>query len=248
MFPVLFQVGNFAFYSYGILLSLAFLIGTGAVITKGKREGINPEGLLDLIIVIFISASAGSRIAYVLLWQKERFLQNPLILLDFRSGGLAFHGGFLAAIILGVAYTKYSRLPTGKLADIIAPYVALGYAITRVGCLLNGCCFGKIAHIPWALPVSSIDNFLRHPTQLYGVIGGLIIFLILKALEKKGPLFPGFLMVSLVGLYSIYRFILEFFREEVQFYFFTAGQIVSIILFMLALLFYLWAVRRQEAE
>ncbi len=246
MFPVLFQIGSFTIYAYGFMLAVAFMVGTWLYLARMEKEGMRDQSYFNLVIVIFVSSIVGARVSYVLLWEWQDVLLNPWLLLDLRRGGLAFHGGFLGALGSGLLYAGRRRLPLGKLADIIAPYVILGYAITRIGCFLNACCYGMETDVFWAFPASHGDNLLRHPTQLYGVAGGIIIFFLLKILEKKKK-FPGFVMVSLVGLYSIQRFIIDFFRDDPRLYFLTGGQIVSLILFSLSLLFiYFWS-RRVES-
>ncbi len=236
MFPVLFQIGSFKIYSYGFMLAVAFMVGVWLYLARMEKEGMKEQSYFNLVIIIFISAIVGARISYVLLWDWQGVLLNPWLLLDLRQGGLTFHGGFLGALGAGLLYSWYCRLPLGKLTDIIAPYIILGYAITRIGCFLNGCCYGMETDVFWALPSSHGDTLLRHPTQLYGVAGGMIIFFLLKIIEKRKK-FPGFVMASLVSLYSIQRFIIDFFRDDPRLYFLTGGQIISLILLSLSLLF-----------
>ncbi len=229
MHPVLFTWGSLTIYSYGMLLALAFLVGILTLLHKGKKRGIDHEKLLNLVIVILVAALVGSRAAYILLWDLQNFLREPPLFFDVERGGLSFHGGFLLAAAAGILYSRSSGLPVGTLADISAPLVALGYAVSRVGCLLNGCCAGRVVHVSWSLLTSQGYTFFQHPTQLYGVAAGLAIYAILT---KQKSRFPGHLMLSLVALYSTYRFIVDFFREEARVIFdvFTLGQITSIIL------------------
>ena len=114
------------------------------------------------------------------------------------------------------------------MADLLAPYLALGYALGRVGCFLNGCCYGKEATVPWALPINMADTVLRHPAQLYAAFGGLIIFTILKLLRPKRP-FVGFIMIALFAFYGILRFIVEYFRQvEVVWLGLSTAQLFSL--------------------
>jgi phosphatidylglycerol:prolipoprotein diacylglycerol transferase len=135
-------------------------------------------------------------------------------------------GGFLA----GYLFVKHKQILPWKLADIVAPYIALGYAIVRIGCFLNGCCYGKVSAVPWALHCAAGDFSLRHPTQLYSMIGSLLLFLILWKFRNHKQ-FAGFLFLLYIGLYSIMRFIVEIFRESpMVFPWLSLAQLVCIIL------------------
>ena len=238
MYPLLFNVGPIPIYGYGVMLALAFGLGALALVRQGREAGLAEEKVLNLIIIIFFSAMLGSRLVYILVWEVRDIVRDPLLALDFRGGGLSFHGGFFFAVLAGGGYVLFSRLPLGKVADMTAPYIALGYGLTRIGCFLKGCCYGRVSQVPWALPISLQDPVLRHPTQLYGVLAGFLMYLTLKFFQKRSPtLFPGFLLLALAALYSIYRFILEFFRQEdvVFFRFLTLGQAVSIFMLGLSL-------------
>jgi phosphatidylglycerol---prolipoprotein diacylglyceryl transferase len=245
MYPLLFNVGPIPVYGYGVMLALAFSLGALALLRQSREAGFPEEKVLNLIIIIFFSAMLGSRLVYILAWEMQGVLRNPLLILDFGGGGLSFHGGFFFAALAGGGYVLYSRLPLGRVADMTAPYIALGYGITRVGCFLKGCCYGRVSQVPWALPISLQDPVLRHPTQLYGVLAGLCIYAILRVLEKRSPnFFPGFLLLALTALYSIYRFALEFFRQEEPVFFrvLTLGQFISVgmLVLSLALIYYFW--------
>ena len=229
MKPVLFQIFSWPIHSYGLLLAIAFLIGIIGLGRAAKRYEINFDYIIDLGTWILIGAIVGARLAYVIT-EYRYYLVAPWDILKVNSGGLAFHGGLLGGFGAGYWYTKMKQINTWKLADLIAPFLALGYAIVRIGCLLNGCCYGKITNLPWALHCAAGDLALRHPTQLYSMIGSLILFFILWKLEDHKQ-FPGFLFLLYVGLYSIMRFIGEIFRESpMVFPWLSLAQLVCIIL------------------
>ncbi|MDW7652274.1 MAG: prolipoprotein diacylglyceryl transferase, partial [Bacillota bacterium] len=157
------------------------------------------------------------------------YLEAPLTIFNIRSGGLSFHGGLIAGIAVGLWYTRRHKMPQGKVADLVAPYLALGYAIVRIGCLLNGCCYGRQTDVSWALPASYVDNAPRHPTQLYAFFAALIIFAVLRW-RKKYIRFHGQLFIEFILYYSIYRFVVEGFREVSSYVgFLTLGQAVSLV-------------------
>lgn len=247
MKPVLVEIGGFAIYSYGAMLSLALLVSSLGLLKQASREGFNPDHVLEAIIAASISGLIGSRLLYVFLnW--ELYQGHWIKILFTRSGGLSFYGAFLGGLVALFAWCRYRKLPVLKFTDLMAPYLALGYAIGRIGCFLNGCCYGIVSSVPWALPASSADNFLRHPVQLYASLGGLIIFIILYRIRPRRP-FEGFQLIMLAVLYGVLRFITEFFRDMPKIWLeFTLAQIFSLglVLFSLLLLLVLFAIRGYQ--
>ncbi|NLZ38671.1 MAG: prolipoprotein diacylglyceryl transferase [Firmicutes bacterium] len=228
MHPVLFRLGSFEVYAYSVFIAIAFVIGTVGLIRQGRHLGLGEEKTVNFAIYTMIAAIVGARILYVVL-DISRYLAQPLAIFNLRSGGLSFHGGLAAGAVYGLWYTWRHKMPQGKVADLVAPWLALGYAIARIGCFLNGCCFGRPSELPWALPSVAGDNILRHPTQLYSAAAGLIIFIILWWRRQKTH-FDGQLFLEFVFLYGIYRFLLEFFREtDLYVGFLTLGQSVSLV-------------------
>lgn len=115
----------------------------------------------------------------------------------------------------------------------MTPFIALGYAITRIGCFLNGCCYGKVTSLPWGLVYPAIDNLPRHPTQLYASAAALFIFLLLRYLRKHKT-FHGFIFAYFLIQYGIYRFVVEFFRVSLPtVWIFTPAQVMALF-FILA--------------
>ena len=211
MRPILFQIGRVPILSYGFSLATAFVVCTLLEMREARRRDIDPDKVIDLALYLCISGIIGARLLFVLL-DIPTYFKNPIQIINLRDGGLTYHGGFIAALLVGIAFTRRSRISGWVMADIIAPLVALGYAIVRIGCLLNGCCFGLPADVPWALACRAGDATLRHPTQIYASLASLAIFIILYA-KRDHKKFPGYLMFLYVGLYSISRFIVEIFRD-----------------------------------
>lgn len=234
MRPVLFSIFGLPIYSYGFLLAVAFLVAIIGLGKSGKRYAITYENIIDFATWILIGAIIGARLAYVIT-EYRYFLNSPLWeVLKVSSGGLAFHGGLIGGFLAGYGYTRYKKISTWKLADLAAPYIALGYSIVRIGCFLNGCCYGKVTNVAWALRCEANDTALRHPTQLYSVLGSFILFLILRRLRNHKQ-FDGFLFLLYVGLYSVMRFIVEIFRESPMVEpWLSLAQLVCIILGVLA--------------
>lgn len=212
MHPILFQIGGISVYSYGAMISLAILVAALALFREAPREGINPDHVLEAIIVAAASGLIGSRLLYVALnW--ELFSGRLSTILFARFEGLSFYGAFFGGAIALYFWGRWRKVNFFKMADLLVPYFALGYAFGRIGCFLNGCCYGKVSDVAWALPAAMVDNLLRHPVQLYASAAAVLIFIALKLLRKVRP-FVGFNLLALAGLYGILRFTTEFFRDE----------------------------------
>jgi len=209
--PILFQIWRIPVFSYGFLLAVAFVIGTILGMREAKRRGINPDKIIDLALYTCIAGIVGARVLFILL-DIPTYFQDPVKIINLRDGGLSFQGGLALAILVGIWFARHEKLNPWVLADVAAPIIPLAYALVRVGCLLNGCCYGLPTSLPWALACKAGDQTLRHPTQIYAAVLSLVIFFILYRLRNHKR-FPGYLMFLYVGLYSVSRFIVEIFRD-----------------------------------
>jgi phosphatidylglycerol---prolipoprotein diacylglyceryl transferase len=250
MHPVLFTIPiiHFPVHAYGFMLALSFLLGIWIASARAKRAGLNPVVIADVGFWVILAAIVGSRAYYVLLHFEEfqgdlLAIVNPFQHGMVGIGGLVMYGGFIGAILAAVIYFHKKKIPFLPYADASAPSVALGVALTRIGCFLNGCCYGSAAgHGGVTFPVSSAAGMYQHeihaaglyPSQLYESAGGLLIFLLLLLIGRKKP-FTGFLFFGIGLLYSVLRFAVDFSR------FYGTGerlgglshnQIVCIILFV----------------
>jgi len=245
MRPVLLKLWGLDIHSYGFMLAVAFFIGIIGVAKSVKRLNIEFDTIVDLGIWVLVGAVAGARIAYIL--TEYHYFQNyPAEIFRITSGGLAFHGGLAGGFLAGYWFTRNKKIATWKLADAAAPFIALGYSVVRIGCLLNGCCYGKPSAAPWALRCAAGDATLRHPTQLYSMVGSFILFLILGKLRNHRK-FPGFLFLLYLGLYSILRFGVEIFREGPMVYpWLSLAQAVCLVLGVTAFGLIGWLERRRQ--
>lgn len=255
-------VGTVNVYAYGFMLTIAFIVGTIVTIYAAKRERIDTEIILDLIFSIIIGALIGARIMYVILKLDEfltyettmlgdqeqlKFLLMPTLkkMIAIHQGGLSVHGGVIGGMLLSAVYIKAKKLNYWQLADLFAPALALGTAIGRIGCYLNGCCYGVICKNPEAwyavsFPLNTHTGVTpepRHAAQLYMMALNLGIFFILKGMYKNRK-FDGHVFLLWIALYSIARFFQEFFRFEVSsdviFGKVTVAQAASVVLAIVA--------------
>ncbi len=217
MHPVLFQIGNFTIYTYGVFVATGFLLGLAVAVREARRAGENPELFIDMALYVLLGAVIGSRALYVLISWDE-FAANPLQVFMIWKGGLVFYGGLAVAIIVCYWYTRRYRIPFLKTLDICAPSLALGHSVGRIGCFFAGCCYGKTTSFPWAVtfthPRSLAPlNVPLHPVQLYSSFNAFLIFLILIVLRKRQS-FDGQIAFTYVFIYAVTRFVLEFYRGD----------------------------------
>lgn len=213
MRPILFELFGLPIRSYGTTMALAFLLAILLAVREAKRKGFPPEIIVDIALALCLGGLVGARILYVLL-DLGYYRHNIQEILNLSAGGLSFYGGFAGGFAAAWWYGRRKKLPNWRLADLCVPYAALGYAIVRIGCLLNGCCYGVPTRLPWALACREGDPItLRHPTQIYASIGSLLLFFLLYRLRNHRR-FSGFLFFLYVGLYAVMRGTIEAFRDS----------------------------------
>ncbi len=217
MYPILLNLGPLSVHAYGFFIAVAFITGILITLQYAKMEGIDSQYVLDIAILGLIAAIVGSRLFYVI-GQWGEFRDNLIDIFMVQKGGLVFLGGFLLALLVGILYVRAKKLPMLKFFDAIAPGVALGYSIARIGCFLNGCCFGLPTKLPWgisfppgALAYGYYSDEHLHPTQIYSLLLMLLSFIILVLIYRKKK-FDGQIFFWWFILYSIYRFGVEFLR------------------------------------
>jgi phosphatidylglycerol:prolipoprotein diacylglycerol transferase len=260
MFPKIMDIGPVTIHSYGLLLALAFIAGIWLASSSAKKQGLNPDSIWNMGLIIIFSALVGAKIL-LFLSDFSYYSQNPreiFSLSTLRSTGV-YYGGLLLALAASAWYLRKSSLPAWKVADLCAPGIALGQAVGRIGCLLAGCCYGKPTAMPWGITFTSryaYDNVgvplnvPLHPTQLYESLGTFLLFLYLFwRLGRKH--FDGQIILEYLSLYAALRFVIEFFRDDdrgfVLYGLLSTSQFIGILTIVgsVAALFYL---RRRPSE
>jgi len=233
MHPTICQIGPFTIYSYGLMLVVAFLVGSSLAVRRARRKNINPDIIFNLCFLAFISGIIGARFFYVL-QNIGYYTENPLEIFMLQKGGLVWFGGLIAGIGGAVFYLKFKKLSVYKILDLVVPYLALAQSIGRIGCLLNGCCFGK--NSTWGIYFATHEATLI-PTQIYSSLLLLVIFIILRLLEER-PHKAGEIVSAYLILYSLKRFFIEFLRGDSNTIFLnlTLFQLISIVIFLSAFL------------
>jgi len=238
VYPTIFEGDFITVYSYGLMLSIAIIVSTVLLLREAKKQGVAAEPLVDLILLVVLGGIIGARLFYVFFYDLSYFLTYPQEIFKFWQGGLVFYGGLIGGVVVAFWYLKRKRIAFLKTADLVAPFLALGYGIVRIGCFLNGCCYGQPTTAFWGIQFPVVDHLFRHPTQLYLSIMSFSIFIVLYYILRHRK-FTGQVIVTYLILYSLGRALIEVFRENLMVLpFATIAQVVSLIIFAMGILIY----------
>jgi phosphatidylglycerol---prolipoprotein diacylglyceryl transferase len=257
MFPKILDMGSVTIHTYGLLLAAAFICGIWTTSRNARKQGIEPDSVWNLGLVIIFSALVGAK-ALLFLSDFRYFSENPreiFALASLRSSGV-YYGGLALAIVSAAWYLKKKKLPFWTMADIAAPGIALGQAIGRIGCLSSGCCYGKPTLMPWGIiftnkyayeNVGVPLNVPLHPTQIYDSLGSIcLFFFLMRRLSKKH--FEGQILLEYITIYSLIRFAVEFFRDDDRGFVFygllSTSQLISMLSIVGSAAVYFFLVRR----
>jgi phosphatidylglycerol:prolipoprotein diacylglycerol transferase len=249
MLPQLFKIGPFTLYSFGLMVVLGFALGVYLAARLARERGLDGEAFVDGAVVILFAAIAGARLLFVMLNSRE-FAQHLLQIAALWQGGMSFHGGAVAGLLAGWLYIRHRKLPALAMADAAAPGIALGYAVGRIGCFLNGCCFGGPTTLPWGVHFSgpgTEPGLHYHPTQIYATLINLGLTAALVWVYRREHK-QGQVLALYIAAYSVYRFFIEALRKgytaEVFAFGLTESQVFSIVCLVAAGGWWLWLQRR----
>ncbi len=252
--PVAIQIGPLFIYWYGIIMTTAFILGTALAYRYAKENGIDPEHVLNLLILIIPASIIGARLYYVL-FSWENYSSNLLDVFAIWHGGLAIHGGLIGGFLAGYLYVKKHRLDFWKMSDIFAPSIILGQALGRWGNFFNQEAFGGpvskeyISRFPEFIQEQMlIAGQYHHPTFLYESIWNLLVFAFLMFYRRRKR-FSGQIMLFYLGLYSAGRFFIEGMRmDSLMLGPIRVAQLVSVILIVLAVIIYFVRNKKQKSN
>jgi phosphatidylglycerol:prolipoprotein diacylglycerol transferase len=263
MYPELFRIGNFPITTYGIFLAVGMLLALLVAARLGQRDGLPRERIYDIGLWTLIGGLVGSKI--LMLFTEDNV---QVFSLDFLRSGGVYYGGFLGGFIALALLIRFYGLPFWKVGDAFAPGVALGQAFGRQGCFSAGCCWGKATTLPWGVhfteagheytgvPMYGPDgsDLYLHPTQLYESFFMLLVFAFLLYLHRKKK-FNGQVLIAYAIIYSIFRFLIEFIRDDPRGDLFglttltglSTSQMISLIVAVGAIVFMVIRVRKPVA-
>ncbi len=263
MRQVLFTIpilGGVKIFGYGLMLFFAFLGSMNLAAWRARREKLDPEVIYDLALWVFVGGLLGARLFYVFQYWGVR-IHSVWDVFKVWEGGIVLYGSIMGGAAAFFLYRTLRPFPLRPMLDVIAPSLALGIALGRLGCFLNGCCYGDVCDLPWAvafpkhsppwesqhaaglIETGALWSLPLHPTQLYSTIDGLILLLLLTAyypLRRRDGEVMGLLMIT----YPITRFLIEHLRNDEGVFYagLTVSQNISLALLAGGLLFWfrLW--------
>ena len=249
--PVAFTIGSTSIRWYGIMVALAALVLVLWMTRETKRTvGLSFEPVLTGALIAIPSGLIISKVLHIIdMW--DYYIQNPGLI--FSGAGLTIYGAVLGAALGIWIYSKVSKFPAGHVFDLLAPGIILAQAIGRIGCTINGCCYGSPTSLPWGVVYTHPESYAPlgiaiHPTQIYEIIYNLIVFGIL--LRLRGRLKPdGSLFLLYLGLYSAWRFGIGFLREGTAFLFgLHQAQLIGLIVLAITVSLLAYRTRRVKAD
>lgn len=239
MFPTLLKLGPITLHSYGLMMAIAFLVTLYLVQRDATKFGLDPNALTDLCFWTLLAGIVGARVLHIIMYPKFYAFDDPLGWIAIWNGGLVFQGGLMAGILFCYFYLRVKSIDHWLVADVGLPYLAIGHALGRLGCFLNGCCYGKATNSIFGVSFPRVpDNIAEkatgspayldqfgergtelwahpvHPTQLYESVGLIVMCLFLLALRKYWHPFRGFMLAAYIVSYGLLRFFIEFFRGD----------------------------------
>lgn len=211
MHPILFRWGSFTVSSFFVMAVIAFVAATFLAVRRARALGLTESQMTVLGAAAALSVTIGARVGYLLI-HAGYYRQHPAAILRIDQGGLMLAGGLLAALLTIAVLLRFYRKPVFSTIDRMMPPLVLGQAIARIGCLLQGCCYGRLTRLPWGLAYPT-ETVRRHPTQLLESAALFLLFFLLLQLERSKR-WAGTNLLWYGFLYGSYRFAADFFRAD----------------------------------
>jgi len=237
--PVAFDFFSFQIRWYSIAYILGIIFGWAYC----KKKLIKDTKILilfdDLIAYIIVGIIIGGRLGYVLFYNFKYYLENISEIFMVWNGGMSFHGGLIGTILATLWFSKKNKINTYIFLDLISLVAPIGIFFGRIANFINSELYGKETDVLWSVKFLAVDNISRHPSQIYeAIFEGIVLFILLNYILKKNiSNIPGVISSLFLIFYSIFRFLIEFFRvpdQQIGYIIFnlSLGQLISIIFFI----------------
>ena len=255
MHPIAFYFGSLPVRWYGVMMALAFLAGLWTATRRARRVNVSGDIIADVTLWLMVGSIVGARFVYVTTYWKQEFADQPFReVFMIQHGGLVYYGGLIGASVAGIIYLAWKKLPVWKIADILAPSIALGSVFGRIGCLLNGCCYGRACDLPWAIHFPAdheTHGAAVHPTEIYDALLNLVLYVFLTWLFSRKK-FDGQIIATYLIIYAVFRSTAESFRGDYPTDHVHAGltsaQLVSVPIFVTGIILAVILSRRPAAK
>ncbi|MCP4595531.1 prolipoprotein diacylglyceryl transferase [Neptuniibacter sp.] len=254
--PVAISVGPLQVHWYGLMYLIGFAAAwwLGVVRARKAGSGWNEEQGSDRIFWGAMGVVLGGRMGYVLFYNFDKFLADPLWLFAVWEGGMSFHGGLLGVVAVLYWFGRQHNKTLFEMADFVAPLIPIGLGAGRVGNFIGGELWGRVTDVSWGVVFPRAGDLPRHPSQLYEfVLEGVVLFVVLWWFSSKPR--PRMAVSGLfLVLYGLFRSLVEFVREPdshlqfIAFEWLTMGQLLSVPMVVLGGLFLLLAYTRQSKQ
>ena len=248
MHPIILTTPWFNVYSYGFLLALGYSTAIAIACYKAKKNSLDPGAIFDLMLLQLIVGVLGSRLLFIAEYVPDKLLTVDF--LAFEQGGLTFYGSIITGFIFDLIYLKIKRIPFWKTMDCIGLSMGPAIAISRVGCFLNGCCYGTECSPAIGFQFRFAGQGYHHATQLYESFLALIAFSIILWFIKHRQTHYGQVFLGFISLYGFFRFFIEFIREENPVFLLgmTLSQLLSILFITSSIIIWKINLKNKELE
>ena len=241
----LFHIGKITIHGYGTMIAIGVLVAAFLSMFRAKKKNMDAEPILDIILIILIGGFLGGKLLYVIVNWKE-FMAAESKLAYFGGSGFVVYGGIIVALVVNLLYLHIRKKSFLEYLDLMVPQVAIGQGFGRIGCLLAGCCYGRITdskfHIIFPEDSLAIPGVPLIPTQIIMSVGnfliaGILLLLDLK-LKRRGQIGACYLI-----LYSAGRFAVEFLRFDHRGSVgpFSTSQFISLFVFVVGVALLIWS-------
>jgi phosphatidylglycerol:prolipoprotein diacylglycerol transferase len=234
--PVAFQILSFEIRWYSLAYILGIVIGWSLCKKIFIKNSEINEKFDDYITYLIIGIILGGRLGYVIFYNFSYYLNNIFDIFKIWQGGMSFHGGLLGVIISSFLFAKKNNQNPFSYLDQVSLVAPIGIFFGRLANFINSELYGRTTDLPWSVIFIKVDNLSRHPSQLYeAILEGVILFLVLMYFVNKNYLRkPGLISALFLIFYSLFRFIIEFFRvpdEQLGYLILnlTMGQMISLV-------------------
>lgn len=255
--PIAFHLGSWPVHWYGLSYLMGFLIlrFVGVCAIRRQKLALTVAQWDDGLFYGLLAGIIGGRLFYMLVYNFENWCQNFWLLFYLWKGGMSFHGGLLGGLLGIMLYARRCHGSVWIWTDFVSCYLPVVLSMGRFANFINGELWGRVVQtdLPWAIIYPHVDLKLRHPSQLYEMMGeGLVLFVLMQVLWRFRRWQPGWLTLSFLASYGVVRTILESFREpdaQMGYYAlgFTMGQILSLTMTVIVLLVMLYRFLKQGA-